>query len=227
MPHAHGVDLAHWERGSGPAVLYLHETGTGAEIWRPLAEAIGDEARSISYDRRGWGRSEVPAAYARTTVEEQSEDAAALLDVLGADRALLCGSGLGAVAALDLLLRHPALVAGAVLIEPPLLAFVREATEGLSADRAAIEEALRDGGPGAALDLYLTGGLPFLGPGAERIPAEAAQRRPRATAQPLRRARGGPGLVAAPGRAGRGRGADPDRRLGLHPRAASRGGRAA
>jgi hypothetical protein len=61
-----------------------------------------------------------------------------------------------------------------VLIEPPLLALVPEATEGISADRKAIEEAFRDGGVPAALDLYLRGGLPFLGPGAERIPASAA-----------------------------------------------------
>jgi pimeloyl-ACP methyl ester carboxylesterase len=174
VPHAHGVDLAHWERGSGPEVLFVHETATGADVWRPLAEALGEGVRSISYDRRGWGRSELPPAYERTTVEEQSEDAAALLEALGAERALLCGAGLGAVAALDLLLRRPPLVRAAVLIEPPLLAFVPEATAGLSADRATIEEALRDGGPEAALDLYLDGGLPFLGPGAERIPADAS-----------------------------------------------------
>lgn len=174
MPHAHGVDLAHWERGSGPGVLFIHETATGAEVWRALAEALGQGVRSIAYDRRGWGRSEVPPSYARTTVEEQSEDAAGLLEALGVGRALLCGAGLGAVVALDLVLRRPDLTGGAVLIEPPLLALVAEATEGLSADRVAIEEALREGGPEAALDLYLAGGLPFLGPGAERIPAEVS-----------------------------------------------------
>ena len=174
MPLAHGVDLAHWERGSGPGVLFIHETATGGEIWSPLAEQLERSARSISYDRRGWGSSEAPPAYSRTTIEEQSEDAAELLEALGAGPSLLCGAGLGAVATLDLLLRCPHLVSGAVLIEPPLLAFVPGATEGLSADRIAIEEALRHGGPEAALDLYLAGGLPFFGPGAERIPAEVA-----------------------------------------------------
>ena len=181
MTLAHGVDLAHWERGSGPEVLCIHETATGADVWSRLAAELEQRARSISYDRRGWGSSEVPPAYSRTTIEEQSEDAAGLLQALGAEPALLCGAGLGAVAALDLLLRCPQLVSGALLVEPPLLAFVPGATEGLSADRVAIEEAIRDGGPGAALDLYLSGGLPFLGAGAERIPAEisgAARERP-------------------------------------------------
>ncbi len=174
MPHAHGVDLAHTERGSGPAALLIHETATGAGVWRPLMDELGEGMRAISYDRRGWGDSEAPPGYARATVEEHSEDAAALLDALGIARAALCGAGIGAVIALDLLLRRPALVSTAILIEPPLLAFVPGATEGLSADRISIEEALREGGPKQAFDLYLGGGLPFLGPGADRIPAEAA-----------------------------------------------------
>jgi pimeloyl-ACP methyl ester carboxylesterase len=174
VPRAHGVDLAHTERGSGPTALLIHETATGAGVWSSLVDELGEGVRAIAYDRRGWGDSEAPPGYARTTVEEHSEDAAALLEALGVQRAQLCGAGIGAVIALDLLLRNPRQVTGVILIEPPLFAFVPGATEGLSADRIAIEEALREGGPRQALELYLSGGLPFLGPGAERIPAEIA-----------------------------------------------------
>ena len=179
--HVHGVELACWESGSGPPVLLLHETATGADVWRPLAAALAGDARAIAFDRRGWGDSGAPEPYTRTTVEEQAEDAAGLLRELGIEQAAVCGAGLGAVAALDLLLRRPETVRAAALIEPPLLAFLPDATEGLSADRRAIEEAIRDGGPEAALDLYLRGALPLLGPGAERIPADAgsaARKRP-------------------------------------------------
>jgi pimeloyl-ACP methyl ester carboxylesterase len=173
--------LRRWELGEGEAVLFLHESATTGEVWRPLAEQLSGGMRAISYDRRGWGASPAPAAYTRTTVEEQAEDAAVVLEECGVSRAVLCGAGLGAVAVLDLLLRRPGLVAAAVLIEPPLLAFLPDATEGLSADRAEIEAAVERGGPQAALDLYLEGGLPFLGPGAARIPepiALAARERP-------------------------------------------------
>jgi pimeloyl-ACP methyl ester carboxylesterase len=169
------ASLRRWELGEGEAVLFLHESATTGEVWRPLAEMLAGGMRVISYDRRAWGGSPVPDAYTRTTVEEQAEDAALVLTECGVDRAILCGAGLGAVAALDLLLRRPRLVAGAVLIEPPLLAFLTEATEGLSSDRAEIEAAVEGGGPEAALDLYLEGGLPFLGPGAGRIPASIAR----------------------------------------------------
>jgi pimeloyl-ACP methyl ester carboxylesterase len=176
-----GAPLRCWERGEGDAVLFLHESATSGEVWRPLAERLPAGVRAISYDRRGWGASPAPAVYTRTTVEEQAEDAVAVLDQCGVSEAILCGSGLGAVAALDLLLRRPRLVAGAVLIEPPLLAFLPDATEGLSGDRGEIEAAVERGGAGAALDLYLGGGLPFVGPGVGRMPdalARAARERP-------------------------------------------------
>jgi pimeloyl-ACP methyl ester carboxylesterase len=169
-----GVELRYRCRGQGPLVLCIHETASAGTVWRHLEEALGREASVVDYDRRGWGESTAPDPYLRTTIEEQSEDAAALLQQLGAKRAVLCGAGLGAVAALDLMLRRAELVRGAVLIEPPLLAFVADATEGLSADAARIQAAVADGGPAAALDLYLGGGLPSLGAGAGRLPSQVA-----------------------------------------------------
>lgn len=176
-----GVDLACRQTGEGPPLLLLHETGACAEVWLPLAAELARDTRAIAFDRRGWGGSSAPEPYLRTTVEEQGEDAAGVLAELGTERALACGSGLGAVVALDLLCRRPGLLRGAVLIEPPLLAFLPDATEGLSSDRLTIEQALRDGGVAGAVELYMSGGLPFLGPGAERIPepaSNAARARP-------------------------------------------------
>jgi pimeloyl-ACP methyl ester carboxylesterase len=164
------VDLHRWEAGHGEPVLCIHETGASAEVWRPLAEALGQRARTIAYDRRGWGRSGAPEPYLRTTVHEQSEDAARLLEQSGASAAILCGAGLGAVAALDLLLRRRELARGAVLIEPPLLAFMEEATERLSQDGGALRDAVGGGGPAAGVELYLSGELAALGAGAERLP---------------------------------------------------------
>jgi pimeloyl-ACP methyl ester carboxylesterase len=168
----HGVELSFWEQGAGPALLCLHETASSGEIWRPLAEALAADARTVAHDRRGWGSSGAPQQYSATTIEEQAEDAAALLEELDAAPAVACGAGLGAVAALDLILRRADLVRAGVLIEPPLLALVPEATEGLSADRGAIADAVSGGGPAEAIDLYLAGGLRFAGSGAQRIPDE-------------------------------------------------------
>src|SRR5919197_866238 len=131
-----GVPLAFVERGEGPAVLLVH---------------------GIAYDRRGYGASGAPEPYGGTTVEEQAEDAGALLRALDAHPAVVCGDGFGALVALDLLRRHGALVRGVVLCNPPLFALVPEATEVLAAQRQAIEEAVRERGPEAGVETWLSG----------------------------------------------------------------------
>lgn len=169
---ARGVELEWNQRGRGPSALLVHESATDSRAWAGVAGALTPGARVISYDRRGWGASSAPDDYGRTTVEEQSEDAAALLEAEApGQRAVLAGAGLGAVIALDLLLRRPELVAGAVLVEPPLLALLPEATELLSGDRSALESAAGEGRE-AVVELYLSGGLGALAVGVERLPAE-------------------------------------------------------
>lgn len=151
-------------------VFCLHETGAGPEEWRGLEDALGGTAQLIAHRRFGW-REETPGDYRATTVGEQAEDAVAVLEALDAP-ALLCGAGLGAVVALDLMLTRPDLALGAVLVEPPLLAFSAAATERLSADRVALRAAIEEGGPGAAAELCLSGALEGLSPGTGRIPPE-------------------------------------------------------
>jgi pimeloyl-ACP methyl ester carboxylesterase len=90
-----GVELAWSERGEGAAVLLVHETGTASNAWSQLAEAVAGRRRAICYDRRGWGESTAPDDYRRTTVEEQSEDAAALIEALEAPPPSSAGAGSG------------------------------------------------------------------------------------------------------------------------------------
>jgi pimeloyl-ACP methyl ester carboxylesterase len=167
---ARGVELNWSESGEGAPVLLVHETATSSSVWGPVAGSLSAGARAIVYDRRGWGQSTVPDGYRRTTIEEQSEDAVALLESLDAAPAVVCGAGLGAVIAIDLLLRRPELLSGAVLIEPPVIALVPEATEALSDDRLALEEAYRERRADGAVGLYLSGGLQVLSAEVDRLP---------------------------------------------------------
>jgi pimeloyl-ACP methyl ester carboxylesterase len=152
-----GVELAYEEHGSGPPVLLVHGLAADARALAPVAEALASDARVIAHDRRGYGASGSPEPYTGTTVMEQAEDAAAVLTGLGAAGAVVAGEGFGALVALDLLLRHAALVRAAVVADPPLFALVPEATEGLGAQRQEVHEALRDRGPGAGVAAYLAG----------------------------------------------------------------------
>ena len=177
---ARGVEIAWTARGEGSPVLLIHETAATASVWDPLAEALSGEFRAIAYDRRGWGASSEPDDYRRTTVEEQSEDAAVLIEETADGPAIVCGAGLGAVIALDLLLRRSELVSAAVLVEPTLLQLTPLATEALSEDRRRIEMAAAN--RENVVDVFLAGALPSLGPGVVRTPeatAAAAGERPR------------------------------------------------
>ena len=169
MPHAEGAGVAlHYEeRGEGPAVLVVHAMGSGADAWTAaLGELAAGGARGLAFDRRGYGRSGAPQPYAATTVQEQAQDAGALLEALAAAPAVLVGDGFGALVVLELLVRRPQLARGAVLVDPLLHAFVPEATKALAVERELLEEALREGGPQAAV-------LAWLGEDAD--PARAAR----------------------------------------------------
>jgi pimeloyl-ACP methyl ester carboxylesterase len=150
-----GVELAYEVAGEGPAVLLVHGIADRAESWRELAGRLAVDARVIAYDRRGYGGSGAPEPYERTTVEEQAEDAAALLRALDAAPAVACGRDIGALACLDLGRRHPGVVRAAAVIDPPLYAFSPAATEALSQERIMLEEWLRDGGPAGAVERWL------------------------------------------------------------------------
>ena len=146
-----GTELAWQEEGAGPATVLVHGMASSADDW----EVDGLGGRVIRYDRRGYGGSGAPEPYSRTTVNEQAEDLATLVAVLDIAPALLVGADFGALVVLDVLLRHTAAARAAVLIDPPLHAFTPEATEVLSAERLALEEALREGGPGEAVTRWL------------------------------------------------------------------------
>jgi pimeloyl-ACP methyl ester carboxylesterase len=151
-----GVALHYTERGDGPALLVVHGMASDAAAWAPaLDELAAAGLRVIAYDRRGYGSSGAPQPYAATTVQEQSEDAAALLERLGAAPAILVGDGFGALVVLELLVRRPQFARAAVLADPPLLAFVPEATRALAAERSLLQQALRDGGPARAISAWL------------------------------------------------------------------------
>jgi pimeloyl-ACP methyl ester carboxylesterase len=153
-----GVPLHYTERGEGTPVLLVHGLASDGEAMVPVAEAAATAgARAIAYDRRGYGRSGAPEPYEGTSVEEQAEDAAALLRAVDAAPAVVAGDGFGALVALDLAKRHRALVRALVLCDPALFALVPEATVQLSEQRAELEEAVRARGPGAGVEAWLGG----------------------------------------------------------------------
>ena len=97
MPEArvNGIRLHYEEHGSGTPILCIHGGGSSALMWADAVKELARLGRVIAYDRRGCTRSERPEPYERTSVAEQADDAAALLDALTAWPAVVIGRSYG------------------------------------------------------------------------------------------------------------------------------------
>lgn len=187
LVEAGGVALAVDDRGGdGPAAVFVHGSAESRSVWDEVIDALGDAARCIAYDRRAYGDSGAPEPYTGTTVGEQADDLAALLGAIGVDGAVVVGHALGAMIALETLMRFPRSARAAVLIDPPVLWLSPRGPEVVGDMRDAIERGARDGGPAGAVEGYLEH---VAGPGALDLygtaRADAARRDARAFAADL------------------------------------------
>lgn len=166
LGHVNGTKIYREVRGQGPPLLFVSGATGDAGHFEAVADRLADAFTVVTYDRRGNSRSPRPDGWTRTTIEEQADDAAALVESLGMGPVGVFGTSGGAIIALAMLLRRPDLVRAAVLHEPPLGAVVEGAAEGLSAMKQALEQAMAAGGPSAALETFLRAN----GAAVDRIP---------------------------------------------------------
>ena len=185
MPEAqvNGIRLHYSEQGSGAPILCVHGGGSTALLWADAVEELARLGRVVAYDRRGCARSERPEPYEHTTVAEQADDAAELLDELDASPAIVIGRSYGGAVALDLALRYPDRVRAMVQLEgdalgvsPAALAWTArvrdrlrevEAREGVDAVYPALIEEVMGAGawesfPQDVRDVLTANGSPLL-----------------------------------------------------------------
>lgn len=145
-----------WEaRGTGPAVLLVPPTPGDGGQFAAVAESLAHDHLVVTYDRRGTSRSPRPPGWTSTTVGEHADDAAAVLSGVGVDQAVVFGTSTGAAVALELALRHPRRVGGALLHELPLLSVLADPEPVAAALSGLIGPAVERGGPAAGLETFL------------------------------------------------------------------------
>jgi 3-oxoadipate enol-lactonase len=117
MPHAtssDGARIYYETAGSGPPVLLIMGLGSNAYGWYRTIPWLSRTHRTIAFDNRGTGRSDVPGgAYA---IAQMAADAAAVLDAAGHERAHIVGASLGGMIAQRFALAYPQRVTSLVLI---------------------------------------------------------------------------------------------------------------
>ncbi|HET9752989.1 MAG TPA: alpha/beta fold hydrolase [Myxococcales bacterium] len=112
---ANGAELYVEDTGTGPAVVFSHGLLWSTALWRFQVAAFRERYRCITYDHRGQGKSEVTASgYDMDTL---TEDAAALIDQLGAAPAHFVGLSMGGFVGMRLAARRPELVRSLALVE--------------------------------------------------------------------------------------------------------------
>lgn len=102
-------------RPDGPLVVLVHGALDRSSGMARLARRLGNEARVLRYDRRGYGRAvELPGPYG---VARHARDLVHLLD---GRRAVLVGHSFGSHVVLSVAADRPDLVSGVAVYEPPV-----------------------------------------------------------------------------------------------------------
>jgi pimeloyl-ACP methyl ester carboxylesterase len=100
--------------GDGPLVVFSHGFLMNHTMFAPQVEALRDAYRVVTYDERAHGES-LPEG--RWSYWDMADDVLALLDHLGAERAVLAGMSQGGFLSMRAALRAPQRVRALVLID--------------------------------------------------------------------------------------------------------------
>ena len=127
MPHvtANGVKFAYLEQGTGPLVLLVHGFPDTAHTWDAVMPAVAAAGfRAVAPFTRGYLPTEIPADGAYDT-DSLGADVVALIEALGAERAVVVGHDWGASAAYAAASTAPARVRLLVTLAIPHPAAIR------------------------------------------------------------------------------------------------------
>ncbi len=114
MPFAetNGIRTYYEVYGSGEPLALIGGSVFGRRNWSMAWDAFAQHFQVISYDQRGYGRTDRPAE--RYTMDVWIDDLAALLDEMGVKRAHIAGTSMGAMVALAFAAKYPEKCLGVV-----------------------------------------------------------------------------------------------------------------
>ena len=119
MPHIDrdGVNVYYEAHGTGPTVLLTHGFSATSFSWQPQLEALSERHQLVIWDIRGHGRSDSPQDPNAYSEALTLADMRAVLDAVGAQKAVIGGLSLGGYLSLAFHVEHPQRVAGLMLCD--------------------------------------------------------------------------------------------------------------
>ncbi|HEU4753081.1 MAG TPA: alpha/beta fold hydrolase, partial [Armatimonadota bacterium] len=109
-----GTRLWYEQEGEGPDLLLVPGLGASTHVWYPQMRALAPLLRVTVVDPRGHGQSGKPAG--SYSMRLFADDYAALLRQLGIRQAVVAGSSMSSLAAVEMAAAYPELVRGIVLV---------------------------------------------------------------------------------------------------------------
>ncbi|WP_332692277.1 alpha/beta fold hydrolase [Devosia sp.] len=153
-----GATLYYETTGAGPTLLIIPGGPQDAGVFTPLAAELSTRFTVVSYDPRGNSRSSFDGAPTPLDVDQQADDAAALIAHIGGP-AYVFGTSGGAQIGLNLAARHPHLVTALVAHEPPSIMLMNDPAPMLAANRALYETYKSQGVDAAMAQFFGQAGL--------------------------------------------------------------------
>ena len=102
-----GLAMYYEVHGSGPVILLTHGYSATAQMWKGQIEPLTKKNKLVLWDMRGHGQSDYPADQAAYSEEATVGDMAAILDAVGAKKAISGGLSLGGYMSLAFYRAHP------------------------------------------------------------------------------------------------------------------------
>jgi pimeloyl-ACP methyl ester carboxylesterase len=112
-----GVNIYYEVHGKGPALILTHGFGATSAMWKGQIEQLSRDHTLVIWDMRGHGESDYPADQAAYSEDATVADMAALLDKVGAERAIVGGLSLGGYMSLAFHRVHPKRVRALLIID--------------------------------------------------------------------------------------------------------------
>ena len=112
-----GVKIHYEVHGSGPTILLSHGYSSTSRMWDGQVAALKDRYQVIVWDFRGHGESDYPTDPALYSEGLTIGDMRALLDKVGADKAIVAGLSLGGYMSLAFHASHPGRVRALMLFD--------------------------------------------------------------------------------------------------------------
>jgi pimeloyl-ACP methyl ester carboxylesterase len=112
-----GVSISYEVHGSGPPLLLTHGFSSTSAMWQGQIDALARDHTLILWDMRGHGQSDYPDDPKAYSEALTVGDMAAILDAVGARRAIIGGLSLGGYMSLAFYRAHPERVRALLIID--------------------------------------------------------------------------------------------------------------